>query len=168
MSAGSNGLTPQNSMEFLAPKFRDAVERALALCDAKQLNAYVFETYRTNELQQSYYAKGRTVIPPTKPVTNAPDNLRSWHGYGLAVDVIHRDKKWDAGTAWFEEVAAIFKSVAEPADSAILLLKWGGDWKARDLPHFQWGRCKPSPSDEARRIIMEDGLEGVWRAVSAI
>ena len=46
-------------------------------------------------------------------------------------------------------------------------LKWGGDWSSPDLPHFQWGRCKASPSDEARRILREQGMPAVWRAVSA-
>jgi hypothetical protein len=36
------------------------------------------------------------------------------------------------------------------------------------LPHFQWGRCKPSPSDEARRLIDTEGEVSVWRAVGAM
>jgi peptidoglycan L-alanyl-D-glutamate endopeptidase CwlK len=46
--------------------------------------------------------------------------------------------------------------------------KWGGDWKQKDLPHFQWGKCKPSPSDAARQIIAAQGMEAVWKAVDAV
>jgi len=140
---------------------RDRVEAALEECRALGgglEEAYVFEAYRSQELQGVYYARGRTVIPPEKPVTWAPDNLHSWHGYGLAVDVIHRRLWWGAGDAWFARVAEVFKRHG---------LRWGGDWVKRDLPHFQWGQCKASPSDEARRLVKEQGVEAVWRAVGA-
>lgn len=162
MSAGARGsaTTVSSDLQLLAPKFSAAVERAIAECNNEQnkLDAKVFEAYRSQELQTIYYARGRTVIPPTRPVTNARTNLESWHGYGLAVDVIHRTKFWDAGDAWFERVAAIFLRHE---------CKWGGHWRQRDLPHFQWHRCKPSPSDIARQIIRTEGVEGVWRVVGA-
>src|SRR5215211_4121594 len=86
---------PTNKLEYLAPRFRAAVETAIAECRAMGLDAVVYETYRSKELQAVYFARGRTVRPPVKPVTNAMENLFSWHGYGLAVDVIHRVKEWD-------------------------------------------------------------------------
>ena len=118
----------------------------------------VYKAYRSNELQQIYYARGRTVIPPIRTVTNAQTNEYSWHGYGLAVDVISKQLFWDAGETWFRNVAAIFEKHE---------CKWGGHWKQRDLPHFQWARCKPSPSDRAREILRNDGIEAVWREVGA-
>jgi hypothetical protein len=45
--------------------------------------------------------------------------------------------------------------------------KWGGDWKSPDRPHFQWGKCKPGPSDVARELIRTRGVEAVWEAVGA-
>jgi peptidoglycan L-alanyl-D-glutamate endopeptidase CwlK len=87
------------------------------------------------------------------------NNLFSWHGYGLAVDVIHRTKQWNAGTPWFAAVAVIFKRHG---------CKWGGDWKSADLPHFQWGLCKPSPSDTARQFLRTRGVRAVWEAVGAM
>jgi len=152
---------PTADPNLLAPLFRAAVETAIAECNGPphSLNAMVYETYRSNELQVVYFARGRTVRPPTEVVTNAMTNLRSWHGYGLAVDVIHRDKKWGAGEAWFQNVAEIFKRHG---------CKWGGDWKQRDLPHFQWGFCKPSPSDAARELIRTSGVLAVWQTVGAL
>jgi peptidoglycan LD-endopeptidase CwlK len=161
MSAGTHvSATVSRDLSLLAPRFRAAVEQALAECNSapNNLNAMVFEAYRSLALQRLYYARGRTVIPPTRPVTNARTNLESWHGYGLAVDVIHRTRHWDAGDAWFRAVAEIFLNHG---------CKWGGHWRQRDLPHFQWGRCRPSPSDRARLIVSTQGIEGVWREVGA-
>jgi len=54
---------------LLAPRFREAVEAALAECHANGLDARIWEGYRSNALQAVYYARGRTVIPPTKYFT---------------------------------------------------------------------------------------------------
>jgi len=167
MSAGTSGgiaydlAKPTNDLSLLAPLFRAAVEGAIAECNAapNALHAVVYESYRSNALQAVYYTRGRTVRPPPRPVTNAMTNLYSWHGYGLAVDVIHREKGWDAGDAWFASVAAIFKRHG---------CKWGGDWTSADPPHFQWGLCKASPSDRARLLMRTGGVHAVWEAVGAL
>lgn len=162
MSAQSGNAVPAVSRDLalLAPKFRKGVEAAIKACRAAGLDARVYEAYRSLELQELYYKRGRTVIPPAKPVTNARSNLFSWHGYGLAVDVISEAHWWSPpeGLAWFGKVADIFKQHE---------CKWGGEWKSPDPPHFQWHKCKPSPSDIARLIFREEGKEGVWRAVGA-
>jgi hypothetical protein len=163
MSAGPSTYhlaKPTNDFDYLAPLFRAAVADAIDECNnaTNKLDAYVVETYRSNELQQLYYERGRTVKPPEQPVTNAKTNIYSWHGYGLAVDVIHRTKGWNIGEKWFRDVAAIFKQHG---------CKWGGDWTSADLPHFQWGKCKPSPSATARELLRTEGVEAVWRAVGA-
>ena len=121
--------------------------------------ASVYEAYRSQELQSLYYCRGRTIIPPHSTVTNAASNLFSWHGYGLAVDVISRSREWDRPESWFAQVAECFRAAG---------CRWGGEWKMKDLPHFQWGLCKPSPSDRARELISTVGLHGVWEAVNAL
>jgi peptidoglycan LD-endopeptidase CwlK len=165
MSAGSavsiyTLAKPTADLQYLAPQFRLAVESALDECNdsTHRLNAMVYETFRSNALQGVYYARGRTVKPPAWTVTNARSNLFSWHGYGLAVDVINRQSGWDAGNPWFREVADIFKRHD---------CKWGGDWSSPDRPHFQWGKCKPSPSAVARELIATTGVVSVWKAVGA-
>jgi peptidoglycan L-alanyl-D-glutamate endopeptidase CwlK len=162
MSARSGTAVPAVSrdLSLLAPKFRLAVEAALAECDAKGLDARLYEAYRTPELQALYYKRGRTIIPPPHTVTNAKTNLYSWHGYGLAVDIVSTAHWWKPpeGMAWFRRVADIFKQHD---------CKWGGDWSKPDPPHFQWHRCKPSPSDIARLLIRQDGMQAVWEAVGA-
>jgi hypothetical protein len=143
---------------LLAPRFRSAVDAALIDCAARGLDAVVYEGYRSADTQAAYFRRGRTQIPPTKPVTNAQSNLQSWHGYGLAVDVISKAQAWNAGATWFAQVADVFKSHG---------CSWGGDWTDPDLPHFQWGHCKPSPSDIARQILATQGMPAVWSVVGA-
>jgi len=147
------------SLDGLAPKFKAAVEASIAECHAEGLDAVVFESNRSDVLAAVYYKRGR---PPTKeyptPVTNAPDASWSWHGYGLAVDVISASKEWSAGAEWHAKVAAIFKKHS---------CDWGGDWKAKDLPHFQWGMCKPGPSDVSRTLYAKYRISEVWELVGA-
>jgi peptidoglycan L-alanyl-D-glutamate endopeptidase CwlK len=159
--ANFHGTKPTNDHSLLAPAFAAAVRSAIAQCNdaTNALDAMVYETYRSTELQAIYYQRGRSVKPPHQPVTNAQSNMYSWHGYGLAVDVIHRTKQWDVPEAWFERVAAIFKEHN---------CKWGGDWRQRDLPHFQWALCKASPSDRARELMRTGGVLAVWEAVGAL
>jgi peptidoglycan L-alanyl-D-glutamate endopeptidase CwlK len=154
-----SGLAVSHDLTLLAPKFREAVEHAIAECQAQGLDAYVYEAFRSQELQALYYARGRTIIPPVRPVTYAPSNLHSWHGYGLAVDVISQENGWDCKESWFAAVAECFR----PYDC-----RWGGEWKQKDFPHFQWGQCKPSPSEVARELIRTQGYEAVWKAVQAL
>lgn len=158
MSAGAASPTADRDLGKLAPRFRVAVEAAIAECNALGLDAFVFETVRSPELQAEYYARGRTKKPPERPVTNAHSNLYSWHGYGLAVDVISRSMLWGAPPEWWEQVAEVFKRHG---------CRWGGDWRVRDLPHFQWGPCKPSPSDRARELFADGGFARVWDVVGA-
>ena len=165
MSAGSNDSVLMVNRDFalLAPQFAGAVKAAIDECNAGDtggLHAMVYEGYRSPQLQALYYQRGRTIIPPLKPVTNAPTNLQSWHGFGLAVDVVHRELFWNPtqGAAWFKSVADVFKKHA---------CNWGGDWTKPDPPHFQWSRCPASPSDAVRKILQDEGMEGVWKALQA-
>jgi peptidoglycan LD-endopeptidase CwlK len=179
MSAGQS-VQVDRDVNKLAPAFRRAVLAAIAGCHMRGFDAFVYEAYRSPELQAIYYARGRTIIPPEKPVTYAKSNLYSWHGYCLAVDVISRKRGWfhplpiastrpedleaerqranEEGERWFRAVAEEFLAQG---------CRWGGDWRQRDLPHMQWGRCKPSPSDRARELIRTGGMQAVWEAVGA-
>lgn len=148
------------STDNLAPRFRAAVEIALAECHARSVDAIVFETLRVEELQELYFEQKRS---------HAKSILYGWHGYGLAVDVISREHGWDyfpggalyeANPWWWHEVQDSFHHAG---------LDSGGDWKTfPDFPHWQWGTLKASPSDEARRLFAEGGKQAVWRAVGAM
>lgn len=188
MSAGgSGGLPPglheQRDTLCLAPLFRLAVDASLAACRAVGLDAMVWETCRTQALQEFYYTRGR---PPTPeypaPVTWQRDAMKAWHFYGLAVDVISEEHHWFALTPdlthgltggalaavaaarrrqrdeWFSAVARIF--VAHGC-------AWGGEWVKRDTPHFQWGRCRPTPSQLSIDAYRRGGQRAVWQLVRA-
>lgn len=153
---------------LLGPRFRDAVAAALAECQQTttpqgQLDAKVFEGFRSTERQAWLYAQGRT--RPGKIVTNARTSLTSWHGYGLAVDVVHATRYWEpcgndskANEAWFRDVADIFKKHG---------CQWGGDWTKPDTPHMQWGRCTASPTSGAIAMMSGQGVAAVWQALDA-
>lgn len=138
----------------LAPKFRDAVNAILAdMGDAK-----ISEGLRTFERQSYLYGFGREYDDGRGIVTNASSNLTSWHGYGLAVDIVHATLEWDAGDKWFRLLGDTAKAHG---------CSWGGDWFHPDLPHVQFGTLKDSPSGEARQLIADGGVEAVWDAVGA-
>lgn len=160
MSAGTTSakIKVVRDLAVLAPRFRLAVETAIAACRDANLDAMVYESYRSPALQAEYYSRGRTKIPPHGTVTNARSNLYSWHGYGLAVDVISESAGWDKPEQWFTDVAEHFRAAG---------CRWGGEWKMKDLPHFQWALCKPSPSDRARELIAMGGQATVWEVVGA-
>lgn len=153
---------------LLAPRFRDAVAAALDECRQTttpqgQLDAIIFEGFRSSERQAWLYAQGRT--RPGAIVTNARTSLTSWHGYGLAVDVVHATRYWEpcgqdskANEAWFRAVAAIFQKHG---------CQWGGDWTKPDTPHMQWGRCTASPTPGAIAMISSQGVAAVWKALAA-
>lgn len=99
---------------------------------------------RTFKEQDALYAQGRTKGKRGAVVTNARAG-QSYHNYGLAVDIcILLDKNNDGTfeTASFDpvkdsdcdglsdwlEVVAVFKKYG---------WKWGGDWRFKDLPHFE-------------------------------
>ncbi len=164
MSAGLDSVAhePQVDSDLgkLAPAFAAAVRDALAECTAEGIDAVVYEALRSETLQQVYYARGRTVIPPVQTVTNASSALLSWHGYGLAVDVIHRTLRWKAPADWWTQMAEVFKRHG---------CSWGGDWKDRqaDLPHIQWDLCPGSPGMKARAALQTGGFAAVWSLYGA-
>lgn len=142
----------QRDLDSLAPLMREAVKAAVAECKAAGFDVYVYETIRTNELAEMYHALG---------VSKATTAFRTWHFYGLAVDIISASRGWKAwdDPEWRDGVVAIFKKHG---------MDWGGDWKSfRDMPHFQWGKCRASPSDEAIRLYSEGGIELVQTVVGA-
>lgn len=121
-------------------------------------DAVVVETLRTPERQAFLYGFGRYYDDGRGTVTNAASSLCSWHGYGLAADVVHSEKLWNAGDAWFT-------LMGETAEA--LGLVWGGRWKCRDCPHLQWGTCGESPSASTRLMMRDGGMKEVWSAVGA-
>lgn len=79
---------------------------------------------RTFAQQKKLYNQGRTI--PGKKVTNARPG-RSYHNYGLAIDLYQITPKTTAGKL-DNKVAQIGIKYG---------FDWGGEWEDKDLPHFQ-------------------------------
>ena len=107
--------------------------KLLKECGKKGIFLIITEGYRTEEYQDSLYAKGRTA--PGKIVTNARgSSYSSQHQWGIAFDVAINDKDKLYDVTLLCKVGVIAKRVG---------LGWGGDWTSIvDRPHFylkKWG-----------------------------
>jgi peptidoglycan L-alanyl-D-glutamate endopeptidase CwlK len=151
----------QRELSLLAPKMQAATTLMLAeLLDVYDLPVMGFETLRTRERQAFLYGHGRDYSDGRGIVTNAQTHLYSFHGYGLAIDVVEKDATpWDAPPSFWNAIG----EVAEKHG-----LAWGGRWKTPDLPHVQWGKCPKSPAVHDRELIEAGGLEAVWRKYGAL
>jgi peptidoglycan L-alanyl-D-glutamate endopeptidase CwlK len=127
-------------IELLHPKVREEVKQIYAeICKALTGRAICrfSHTFRT-------FAEQATMFQKRPKVTNAPAG-RSYHNYGLAVDIVllidkdgngtYETATWDSKKDFdqdnindWQEIVAIFKQYG---------WEWGGDWRFKDEPHFQ-------------------------------
>lgn len=151
----------QRDPACLAPAFRAALERGIDRARAVGVDAVIFETCRSDELQAIYYAQG---------TTHARTAAYSWHKYGLAADVISASREWGAFSDrdWVRALRRAMEAERFVRDFASLpLLAWGGSWKSPDEPHWQWGRCRPTPSQLTLDAYARGGSCAVWALVGA-
>lgn len=111
---------PENGpMDFLARKIVDAMY-------SSGYPANVVELYRSPERQEE-------LVRQRPRVTNAGP-FQSAHQYSLAADIVHPTKGWDVSEAYWEQLAACVRIVAEKYR---VPLEHGHDWKFRDSAHVQ-------------------------------
>lgn len=156
-------------VNVLAPKFRTALERVLTDLRGLGLDPIVFETLRTDERQAFIYGFGRTYDDGRGIVTYSSEADESWHGFGLAADIISRKDRWNAPLEFWESLGRACEKYG---------LRWGGDWdgdgdwrdeRFTDFPHVQWGPpMRRSPSPRAGRLLALGGPPAVWREVGAL
>jgi peptidoglycan L-alanyl-D-glutamate endopeptidase CwlK len=156
-------------LQVLAPGFRLRLD--LVLEDLKRAghDPLVFETLRTHERQSFIYGFGRAYDDGRGIVTHSADADETWHGFGLAADVISQAKRWDAPDAFWRTLGAACR---------VRGLTWGGDWNGNgrsdderfvDRPHVQFGPpMRRSPSPRAARLLAAGGLRAVWQEVGAL
>jgi len=136
----------------LAPGFRGLVEAVLADLTGQGFDPWLFEAVRTAERQAFLYAKGRTLPGPI--VTKAKSHLQSWHGHGLAVDIISRGALWNAPPAFWTALGAACAAHG---------LTWGGAWTTMpDRPHCQDGRIPVGPKKADRERTAAEGMVATW------
>jgi hypothetical protein len=152
---------PKHShLAICAPLFHRAVLRVLDDMRARGLPCLVVETLRTPERQAYLYGFGRTYDDGRGRVTKAASSLTSWHGYGLAADIVHAARYWNAGPDFWT-------ALGETAEAHGLT--WGGRWRSPDRPHVQWGGCPVSPTKRHHGMILApDGMRQVWADVGAL
>lgn len=143
----------QRTSAGCAPKFVAAVNAMLADL-AGGLSETAFEWLRTAERQNFLYGFGRTYDDGRGKVTAAQTHLTSWHGFGLACDIVEKD-----ATPWTAPIS-FWNDIGDAAEAHGLA--WGGRWHRPDLPHVQWGRCPQSPTDGDRELYLSHGAPGVW------
>lgn len=148
-----------DTLDGLAPRFREALELLLADMRHAGHAVKVFETLRTNRRQEYLFGFGREYDDGRGAVTKAWSARGGWHFYGLAADIVQDDATpWIAPQAFWNDLGRF---------AEVRGLTWGGRWKMLDLPHVQWGRCRPSPSSQSRIAFDRGGNPAVWHAVGA-
>lgn len=125
----------------LQPAVRPLAENLLRLAADRGIPLRVASAYRSPTEQQALFDAGTGV-------TNAKA-LESYHNHGLAFDVVPEAylslPDWNPGGPLWQDVGALGKSVG---------LEWGGDWKKKDLPHFQ---LTAAPISELKAYFVKFG-----------
>lgn len=142
----------QRTSRGCAPAFVRKIEAMLAeLNDGRELP---FEWLRTPARQRFLYGFGRDYDDGRGIVTNAQTSLYSYHGFGLAVDIVEKD-----ATPW-SAPPTFWNRMGEAAEAHGLV--WGGRWARADLPHVQWNTGTPSPTTMDRALAEAGGIAAVW------
>lgn len=146
---------PVRSLDALAPKFKQQVEAFLrSFPEAK-----VVETFRTGLRSDWLYGMGRDYDDGRGIVTQAPGGA-SWHNYGLAIDVIHRELGYNAPDSWWE-------TMGKAAEAQGMV--WGGRWKSfKDLPHIQWSGMPSAPQSTHKTQYVAGTPQNVWSTAKAV
>jgi peptidoglycan L-alanyl-D-glutamate endopeptidase CwlK len=144
------------SLDDLAPAFRTAIQAVLSELGVQH---WPFETRRTIDRQAYLYGFGRQYDDGRGVVTHADSVWTSWHGYGLAIDIVQKDNTpWDAPVTFWNQLGLCGERHG---------LAWGGRWRTPDLPHLQWGKCPPSPSLTDQQLAKTSGVASVWAKYKA-
>lgn len=151
----------ESGWDSTAPPLRRRVEALLAepvLVGGR--TEWPFETFRSDDRQRFLYGFGRDYDDGRGEVTRAPDGRKTWHRYGVAVDIVEKTAEgmsWDAPPAFWSD----FGRLAERHG-----LNWGGRWVRPDLPHVQLVEVPVTPSADDWELLRTGGLEAVWRHYS--
>lgn len=123
-------------IDKLIPSLQVKANELIRLCHCANVAILVYSGLRTFVEQNAEYAKGRTILKTADgkrqaKVTKAMAG-QSYHNYGLAFDcapVVNGKIDWSGTSSPWRSLGALGKSLG---------LTWGGDWKMKDLPHFEY------------------------------
>lgn len=161
----------QRSTAGLAPKFRRKVEAICARLVAKGHDPLIAETLRTDARQHYLFGFGRKWDDGRGVVTYSQTARDTWHGYGLAVDIVCRRRLWNATPEFWRDLGEAVNAEG---------MCWGNDWDGdgvpverdpdesfSDRPHVQWKPARRKPSDRAAELLRAGGMPAVWSVVGA-
>ncbi|MBF0326263.1 MAG: M15 family metallopeptidase [Alphaproteobacteria bacterium] len=160
--------------EKLHPEVRRRAEKLVQLAMERfKLEVQITETLRTAEEQAALFAQSRKPLDEVNAlrkkagmapideagnrhaVTWAPTASDSFHGYGLAFDIVvksGRQVDWSNGCDWNQDGVSDWAQVGGLA--AECGLEWGGNWTSKpDLPHYQAPQGWTIASLKARGIV---------------
>jgi peptidoglycan L-alanyl-D-glutamate endopeptidase CwlK len=138
----------------LAPGFWTRIQAVVATLQGWGLDPWVVECVRTKERQAWLYAQGRTRSGAV--VTKAQSHLQSWHGHGLAVDIVSRSLHWNAPPSFWTALGKACRAHG---------VTWGGDWKNfPDRPHCQDARVPVGPKAADKVRTAGQGMAATWAA----
>lgn len=146
---------------LLAPGFYAKLRLLIAKMKVKGWNPVITETVRTPERQAWLYGFGREWDDGRGVVTNAATNVKSWHGFGLAVDFKSGDHDWDDTPEQFWTDLALCAKAEN--------LTSGSEWRMKDKPHVQWWTpgMRSAPSPLAAQLQEDGGNQLVWDILHA-
>ncbi len=108
-------------LEDLDPKFLPLAKHLIDQCEKSFIRITIINTRRTESEQLRNIANGTSWVTHSK------------HQDGLAIDlcptVLLTEKGWAPDSQLWQLMGHIGKGLG---------LRWGGDWKVRDLGHFEY------------------------------
>ena len=155
----ANPPMPSRDIENLHPAVRRGAVEFLKRCAAQGLNAFITQTFRTVEYQQSLFAQGRT--KPGNIVTNVDGSRPSAHMMRYAFDIARGDagRLYDNSDGFFRKCGRIWNEMGG---------EWGGDWKSFvDMPHFQFGDNMTDAENRGRGGL-PDGATMPWEHIGVL
>lgn len=156
----TGALAVDRDIEKLAPKFRALVITVIGRMESLGHDPVVFEACRSDERAAYLFGFGRDYDDGRGIVTYAPTAAKTWHRYGLAVDIISRASEWDAPDVFWNDLRAIAKYVGLVA---------GADFSHPDRPHVQFTSREMlvTPTDHDWALLQSAGVGAVWTELLA-
>jgi hypothetical protein len=154
-----NEVPRESSTSGLAPKFRAQLDAVIDDMRLAGYDAVVFETLRTDERQKFIHGFGRLYDDGRGIVTHSADADETWHGFGLAADIVSRSRLWNAPDEFWKKLHQVARAHG---------LRSGADWDNDgvmddwDKPHVQPAGLRRSPSPKAARLQTDGGNQAVW------
>lgn len=120
-------ITSRKTSDLL-PHIENKALLLISECDKIGIDIIITSTYRDFEAQDALYEKGRSLPGPVVTWASAGESWHNWKRAFDTVPVINGKAVWDDLFLW-HRIGVIGRKLG---------LEWGGDWRIKDRPHFQF------------------------------